>query len=52
MVGGGSTSYTAVGMFLFTAADTIDMNYTTDTSVDATTGDCDFWWMIAKVDPH
>lgn len=52
LVGGGATTYVNTGMFLFTSADTIDMNYTTDTSTDATAGAADFWWMIAKVDPH
>lgn len=52
MEGGGSTNYSGTGMFLFTSADTIDMNYTTDTSLDATAGECDFWWMVAKADPH
>lgn len=52
MAGGGSTTYSAVGMWLFTAADTIDVNYTTDTTPNGTAGDFDFWWMIAKADPH
>lgn len=52
MAGGGSTTYSAIGMWLFTAADTIDVNYTADTTPNGTQGDFDFWWMIAKVDPH
>lgn len=52
MVGGGSTQYVNTGMFLFTTADTVDMNYTTDTSTDTTVGSFDFWWMISRVDPR
>lgn len=52
MAGGGSTTYSGTGMWLFTSADTIDTNYTTDTSPNGTAGSFDFWWMCAKVDPH
>jgi len=48
----GAGTYAARGQYLFTSADTIDVLFTKDTNSDDTTGIVDFWFYVAKVDPH
>ncbi len=52
LLGGSSSIYLESMMYLFTAADTIDVLFTKDTNSDDTEGIVDFWWYVAKVDPH
>lgn len=37
---------------LYTAANTIDVVFTRDTGADGTTGFFNFWFYIARIDPH
>lgn len=48
----GAGTYVARGEYLYTAADTIDVGFTANTSGTRTTGAVDFWFFVAKVDPH
>lgn len=50
--GGDSAHYSARGLYLFTADDTIDVKFTANTSGTRTTGNVDYWFFIAKADPH
>lgn len=50
--GGDSAHYSARGLYLFTAADTLDLKFTCNTSGTRTTGIVDTWFFIAKADPH
>jgi hypothetical protein len=49
-VGAGFTN-TGQG-YLYTAADTVDINLITDTANDGTTGEVDAWIYVAHADPH
>lgn len=48
----GAGNYVARGEYLFTSADTIDVGFTANTSGTRTTGAVDYWFFVAKVDPH
>jgi len=50
--GGSSSIYLESLMYLFTAADTIDVLFTANTGGTRATGIVDFWFYVAKVDPH
>lgn len=50
--GGTGSNYLARGSYLFTAADTIDVLFTHASNSDGAAGVADFWFYVAKVDPH
>lgn len=46
------TALTETPGYLYTAADTVDINCITDTANDGTTGIIDFWIYVAQAYPH
>jgi hypothetical protein len=50
--GAADGTYDTKGTFLFTAADTIDVNFTADTNADSTTGEVTFIIHYARVWPN
>jgi hypothetical protein len=49
---GTGAGFTETPGYLYTAADTVDVNYVKDTSADGTTGICDAWIYVAQAYPH
>ena len=52
LYGPGTGAGFAEAGYLYTATDTIDVDFTRDTGADGSAGKADFWCYIAKVDPH
>ena len=51
-VGGSGSTYLAIGQHLYTAANTVDITFVSDTAADGAAGEADFWVYVAKADPH